>query len=60
MQKKEHPQGLKENIEVVRRGGNVSTITKTSYEKATNDIVITEESTIGERYINDKQKNTIK
>lgn len=45
---------------MARRGGNVSIITKTSYEKATNDIVITEESTIGERYINDKQKNTIK
>ena len=58
--KKEHPQGLKENIEVARRGGNVSAIAKTSYEKATNDIAITKESTIGERYINDKQKNTIK
>ena len=58
--KKEHPQGLKENIEVARRGGNVSAIAKTSYEKATNDIAITKESAIGERYINDKQKNTIK
>ena len=52
--------GLKENIEVARRGGNVSAIAKTSYEKATNDIAITKESAIGERYINDKQKNTIK
>lgn len=58
--KKEHPQGLKENIEVARRGGNVSAIAKISYEKATNDIAITKESAIGERYINDKQKNTIK
>ena len=58
--KKEHPQGLKENIEVARRGGNVSAIAKTSYEKATNDIAITKESAIGERYINNKQKNTIK
>lgn len=57
--RKEHPQGLKENIEVARRGGNVSAIAKTSYEKATNDIAITKESVIGERYINDK-KDTIK
>ena len=57
--RKEHPQGLKENIEVARRGGNVSAIAKISYENATNDIAITKESVIGERYINDK-KGTIK
>lgn len=57
--RKEHPQGLKENIEVARRGDNVSAIAKISYEKATNDIAITKESVIGERYINDK-KDTIK
>ena len=30
---KEHPKGLKENIKVAKRGGNISRITKELYEK---------------------------
>lgn len=32
---KEHPKGLKENINVAKRGGNISKITKELYEKET-------------------------
>ena len=38
--KKEHPQGLKENLNIVKRGGKVSKIAKEYYELETGNKVI--------------------
>ena len=38
---KERPQGLKENLDVARRGGTVSKIARESYEFETGNSVIT-------------------
>ena len=39
--KKEHPQGLKENLKVAKRGGNVSKIARETYELETGNSAIT-------------------
>ena len=51
--KKEKPQGLKENIKVVKRGGNASKVARDYYEKETGMQAITSENAIGGRYFND-------
>ena len=48
--KKEHPQGLKDNLKVAKRGGDVSKIARESYELETGNSAITSENTIGGRY----------
>ena len=53
--KKEHPRGLKENLEVAKRGGNVSKIARESYEKATGNSAITSTNTVGLRYSSDQK-----
>lgn len=47
----ENPKGLKENLKVAKRGGNVSKITKEYYEKETGKNIITSENNIYRRYL---------
>lgn len=49
--KKEHPQGLKENLKVAKRGGNVSKIARETYELETGESAITSENVIDGRYV---------
>ena len=53
--KKEQPQGLKENLKVAKRGGNVSKIARETYELETGNSAITSKNAIGGRY-SDNQK----
>ena len=48
--KYEHPKGLKENLNVARRGGKVSKVARRYYEKETKKDAITNENLIGKRY----------
>ncbi len=50
--KKEHPQGLKENLKVANRGGKVSKIARETYEMETGNSAITTNNLIGNRYNN--------
>lgn len=52
--KKEHPYGLKENLKVAKRGGNVSKIAKEAYELETGNNVITTNNAISKKYIETK------
>ena len=49
--KKEHPKGLKDNLKVAKRGGNVSKIARESYELETGNSAITSDNDIEKRYI---------
>ena len=49
--KEERPQGLKDNLKVDKRGGDVSKIARESYEVQTGHSAITNKNTIGGRYI---------
>ena len=49
--KEERPQGLKDNLKVAKRGGDVSKIARESYEVQTGHSAITNKNTIGGRYI---------
>lgn len=49
--KKERPQGLKDNLKVAKRGGDVSKITKESYEMQTGHSAITSENSLDRRYV---------
>ena len=49
--KKEKPLGLKENINVARRGGNVAKTTRLLYEQETGNSAITNNNNIGIKYI---------
>lgn len=46
----EHPKGLQENLEVARRGGNVSKIAREAYENTTGDKAVTSTNAVGGRY----------
>ena len=50
--KKEQPKGLKDNLKVAKRGGDVSKIARESYELETGHSAITSENVIGVRYVN--------
>jgi len=52
--KKEKPKGLKDNLKVARRGGNVSKIAKEIYESETGNSAITSNNSINRRYINNQ------
>lgn len=52
--KKEHPQGLKENLNVAKRGGNVSKIAREIYEVETGSSAITSDNAIGGRYTSEQ------
>lgn len=49
--KQERPQGLKDNLKVAKRGGDVSKIARESYEIQTGRSAITSENVIGRIYI---------
>ena len=49
--KQERPQGLKDNLKVAKRGGDVSKIARESYEIQTGHSAITSENAIGGRYV---------
>ena len=49
--KKERPQGLKDNLKVAKRGGDVSKIAKESYEMQTGHSAITSENALDRRYV---------
>jgi len=49
--KKEHPQGLKDNLKIAKRGGNVSKIARETYELETGNSAITSENSIDGRYV---------
>ena len=53
--RKEKTQGLKENLNIAKRGGNVSRIAKETYELETGNNAITKENAIAGRY-NDNKK----
>ena len=56
--KKENPQGLKDNLKVAKRGGNVARITRETYELETGSRAITSENAIDGRYVDtNKQLN---
>lgn len=49
--KKERPKGLKDNLKVAKRGGDVSKIAKESYEMQTGHSAITSENSLDRRYV---------
>ena len=49
--KQERPQGLKDNLKVAKRGGDVSRVARESYEIQTGRSAITSENAIGGRYV---------
>jgi hypothetical protein len=49
--KNEHPKGLKENINIAKRGGKVAKKIKELYEEETNNKVITKDNNIDYKYI---------
>lgn len=48
---KEHPEGLKENIKVAKRGGNVAKEARNLYEKETSKSAISKDNSIDYKYI---------
>ena len=52
--KKRNPQGLKENIEVAKRGGRIANNTRADLEKEIGDSVITKDNVLSYRYEEDK------
>ena len=52
--KNEHPKGLKENISVAKRGGNVAKDARNSYENATKIKAVSNKNSLNYRYIEDK------
>ena len=53
--REEHPQGLKENLNVAKRGGGVAKGAKDLYEKETKKSAISKSNSLNYKYI-DKQK----
>ena len=56
----EHPEGLKENMRVAKRGGKVAKDARDSYEKATKKSAISSDNILKYKYINDKERIEIK
>lgn len=53
--REEHPQGLKENLNVAKRGGGVAKGAKDLYEKETKKSAISKSNSLNYKYI-DEQK----
>ena len=51
----EHPQGLQENIKVAKRGGQVASDARKSYEKATKKSALSTTNALNYQYIEEKQ-----
>ena len=56
----EHPEGLKENMRVAKRGGKVAKDARDSYEKATKKSAISSDNILKYKYIDDKERIEIK
>jgi len=54
--RQEHPKGLKENMNVAKRGGNVAKGARKLYEQETKKSAISSENTLDYKYIDDKNK----
>ena len=54
--KSENPQGFKENLKVARKGGQVATDARNSYEKATNKSAISNENALNYQYVNEAKQ----
>ena len=52
--KQEHPHGLKENLNIVKRGGGVAKGAKDLYEKETKKSAISKGNNLNYKYIDDK------
>lgn len=53
--REEHPQGLKENLNVAKRGGGVANDARKSYEKQTKKSAISKNNALGYKYIEDEK-----
>ncbi|MBQ6817632.1 MAG: phage antirepressor protein, partial [Bacilli bacterium] len=51
-----HPQGFKENMKVARKGGQVASDARKSYEKATKKKAISSQNALNYQYIDDKKQ----
>lgn len=49
--KKHKPQGLKNNKEMARRGGNIAKVTRDNLEKELGDSVISDKNSLGYKYV---------
>ena len=54
--KVEHPQGFEENMQVARKGGQVASDARKSYEKATKNNAISNQNSLNYEYIDDKKQ----
>lgn len=54
--KSERPQGLSENIKVVKRGGNVANAARVSYEKETKKLAISKDTSLNYKYIDEAKQ----
>ena len=54
--KEEHPQGLKENLRVAKRGGGVAKGARDLYEKETKKSAISKDNALNYQYIDEQQK----
>ena len=54
--KVEHPQGFEENMQVARKGGQVASDARKSYEKATKNNAISNQNALNYEYIDDKNQ----
>ena len=54
--KVEHPQGFEENMQVARKGGQVASDARKSYEKATKNNAISNQNSLNYEYIDDKNQ----
>jgi len=57
--KEEHPQGLKENLNVAKRGGGVAKGARDLYEKETKKSAISKGNVLNYQYINESQKEKL-
>ena len=54
--REEHPQGLKENLKVAKRGGGVAKGARDLYEKETKKSAISKDNALNYQYVNEQQK----
>lgn len=54
--KKHNPQGLKENIEVAKRGGKIANNARVDLEREIGESVITKENALNYQYVDEKKK----
>lgn len=54
--REEHPKGLKENMNVAKRGGKVAKGARDLYEKETKRVAISKDNGLGYRYIEENKK----